>query len=177
MVYEGTVPSIAHTLSFVVAFLREDDMRHSQICRRPPRIQGQWLAPAPNVIKLNFDAAFECQSMRSVSGAEVLACLVAVNFARDLGFTRVVIEGDSLTVIKKCQSENIDASLISPLIVDIKEVSKVFVSVSYGFVHREANGAAHVLAQEGKMYSSPMYWMEETPPNTTLAADKDRERL
>ncbi|KAK8656319.1 hypothetical protein V6N13_098273 [Hibiscus sabdariffa] len=157
MVYEGTVPSIAHTLSFVVAFLREDDMRHSQICRRPPRIQGQWLAPAPN--------------------AEVLACLVAVNFARDLGFTRVVIEGDSLTVIKKCQSENIDASLISPLIVDIKEVSKVFVSVSYGFVHREANGAAHVLAQEGKMYSSPMYWMEETPPNTTLAADKDRERL
>ncbi|KAK9012697.1 hypothetical protein V6N11_040736 [Hibiscus sabdariffa] len=82
--------------------------------------------------------------------AEALACLVAVNFTRDLGFTRVVIEGDSLTV---------------------------FVSVNYGFVHREANGAAHVLAQEGKMYSSPMYWMEEAPSNTTLAADKYRERL
>ncbi|KAK8564240.1 hypothetical protein V6N12_036369 [Hibiscus sabdariffa] len=185
MVHEGTVPSIAHTLSFVVAFLRENDMRHPQICRRPPRIQGQWLASIANVIKLNFDAAFECQCTRSVSGVicrdtdgfileacsifhpyvsdafqvEALACLVAVNFARDLGFTQVVIERDSLTVIKKCQSENIDASLISLLIADIKEVSKVFVSVSYGFVHREANDAAHVLAQEGKMYSSPMYWM------------------
>ncbi|KAL4304023.1 hypothetical protein GQ457_10G005210 [Hibiscus cannabinus] len=176
MVYEGTIPSIAHTLSFVMPFLREDDMRLSQICRWLPKIQGQWLALAPNVIKLNFDVAFECQSMRSVYGVtccdsdgfimvacstlhphvsdafqvEALACLLAVNFVRGLGFNRVVIEGDFL---------------------------RFFVSVSYGFVHRKANGAAHVLAQEGKMYSSSKYWMEEAPPNTMLVEDKDRERL
>ncbi|KAL4377363.1 hypothetical protein GQ457_02G029210 [Hibiscus cannabinus] len=135
MVNEGTVPSIAHTLSFVVAFLREDDMRHSQICHRPPRIQGHWLAPAPNVIKLNFDVAFECQSMRFVSG--------------------VICRDSDGFIMAAC-------STLHPI---------------YGFVHREANGSAHVLVQEGKMYSSPMYWMEEAPPNTTLAADKDRERL
>ncbi|KAK8717719.1 hypothetical protein V6N13_044977 [Hibiscus sabdariffa] len=135
MVHEGNVPSIAHTHS-LLSWLSFEKM----ICAALKSVVG---------LQRSKDSdAFQ---------AKALACLVAVNFARDLGFTRVVIEGDSLTVIKKCQLKNIDASLISPLIADIKEVSKFFVSVSYGFVHRETNDAVHLLAQEGKMYSSPMY--------------------
>ncbi|KAK8670956.1 hypothetical protein V6N13_037568 [Hibiscus sabdariffa] len=96
--------------------------------------------------------------------AEALACLVVVKFARDLGFTWVIVECDSLTVIVKCQSELIDVSLISLVIANIKDASKVFESINFGFVHREANTVAHTLAQEGKSYNSLMYWIEEAPP-------------
>ncbi|KAK8996593.1 hypothetical protein V6N11_081860 [Hibiscus sabdariffa] len=109
--------------------------------------------------------------------AEALACLVAVTFAKDLDFTRVIIEGDSLTIIKKRASEAIDVSLVSPTVADIKEVAKVFQDAGFNFVHREANVAAHTLAQEGKMYNGPMYWIEEAPPRSTFAAEKDREQL
>ncbi|KAK8637214.1 hypothetical protein V6N13_064638 [Hibiscus sabdariffa] len=33
---------------------------------------------------------------------------------------------------------------------------------------------AHTLAQEGKTFECPMYWIEEAPPQTMIAAEKDQ---
>ncbi|KAK9009018.1 hypothetical protein V6N11_080493 [Hibiscus sabdariffa] len=127
VVHEGTAPSMFNTLSFVVVFLRKNDMHSPQDCLRPSRSSGKWKALIVDVVKLNFDVAYDSHSMKSISGvicrdsegfilaassnphlyvadlfqAEALACLVAVNFAWDLDFTRVRVEGYSLTVIKK----------------------------------------------------------------------------
>ncbi|KAL4388343.1 hypothetical protein GQ457_09G010810 [Hibiscus cannabinus] len=168
VVHEGIAPLVNNTMSFVVAFLRENDLLSPQDCLRLPKSRGKWQAPIVDVVKLNFDVAYDSHSMKSISGficrdkegfilaasstphwyvadpfqAEALACLAAVNFASDLVFTRVIVEGDSLT---------------------------------FNFVCREANDAAHILAQEGKAYSNPMYWIEEVPPKMMLAATKDCE--
>ncbi|KAK8626106.1 hypothetical protein V6N13_133758 [Hibiscus sabdariffa] len=69
--------------------------------------------------------------------AEALACLQAVNCARDLGFSRVIVEGDSLIVIKKVCSKTANVSLISPVIYDIREVAKGFEDVTFCFAHRK----------------------------------------
>lgn len=47
---------------------------------------------------------------------EAWTCTMALRFAIDLGLRRIVLEGDSLSVIKKLQNHTIDRSLIGPLI-------------------------------------------------------------
>ncbi|KAK8497417.1 hypothetical protein V6N13_000207 [Hibiscus sabdariffa] len=158
-----------------------------------------WSGPVEDVIKCNFDSAYDALSRESMSGfifcdndglimaagvsfhrhvadtfvVEALACLQATIFAKDLGFAKVVIEGDSLTVIKKVCSSTPDGSLIGPIIHDIREASKGFDSVIFGFVHRDANITAHTLAREGKEQRSSMFWIEEAPPGTTAAVARD----
>ncbi|KAK8542594.1 hypothetical protein V6N13_136842 [Hibiscus sabdariffa] len=203
VVHEGVVPSVCDTLSFVEAFIRENDAIRAPGFLRNSVDRISWQAPIENVFKLNFDAAFDAQSNKSFSGvicrdnagfimaactsphshvadaflAEALACLQAVNFARDLGFSRVIMEGDSLTIIKKVCSKTADVSLISPVIYDIRRVTRGFADISFCFTHREANGAAHALAREGKLFNCPIFRIEEAPPNATLAAEIDRVKL
>ncbi|KAK8977317.1 hypothetical protein V6N11_030636 [Hibiscus sabdariffa] len=157
---EHAMRDFSNTLSFVLAFLRENEMFTPQADLRPLRSHVNWRAPSADMVKCNFDVA-SCSTphwfVADPFQAEALACLVAVKFAQDLGFTRVIVEGDSLTVIVKCRSKLIDVSLISLVVVDIKDASKFFESINFSFVHREANEVAHTLAQEGKSFNSPMY--------------------
>ncbi|KAK8570517.1 hypothetical protein V6N13_032134 [Hibiscus sabdariffa] len=118
--HEGVVLSAPSTISFVAVFLRENEMLSSQACLRPLRSHEDWRALSADMVKCNFDAAYESLSMKSISGvicrdsdgcvlaacstphwfvagpfhAEALACLVAVKFAGDLGFSRVIVEGE-----------------------------------------------------------------------------------
>lgn len=108
------------------------------ITRKPPRI---------NEVKGNFDTAYIRISLRSVTGlifrdcegfilaaytyqnrfvadattAEAIEYLQAVSVAEDLGFRNLVVERDSLTVIKKIQTKNEDRSNITAIIQEIKE--------------------------------------------------------
>ena len=87
--------------------------------------EQRWCPPSADVCKVNFDAAVfrssnsaglgvvMCDSNSAVIGAlsvptflgssvaelEALACLRAMQFALDIGLTRVIFEGDSATVI------------------------------------------------------------------------------
>ncbi|KAK8675474.1 hypothetical protein V6N13_033540 [Hibiscus sabdariffa] len=204
VVHEGCEVSVRESMSFVEAFLQENEVVQVASCPPITVAHGQWQAPIGDIVKLNFDAAYNAHAKESTSGvicrndngfimtscvyphmyvadafvAEALSCLQAVIFAKELGFRRVVIEGDSQTVIKKkvCSS-NADGSLISPIVQDIKEASKDFESVAYSFVRREANNAAHTLAREGRSLCSPTYWIEEAPPGATSAARLDKEGL
>ena len=90
----------------------------------PPLLQ-QWCPPAPDIFKVNFDVAvFRSSNLAGLgvivhdsSGAvvgalfvpislgclvaelEALACLRAVQFALEIGLTKVVLEGDSVAVL------------------------------------------------------------------------------
>ncbi|KAK8626384.1 hypothetical protein V6N13_134032 [Hibiscus sabdariffa] len=109
--------------------------------------------------------------------AEAFSCLQAFIFAKDLGFAKVVIEGDSLTVIKKNCAMTSDSSLLGPIIHDIKEVSKGFESIVLCSVHREANNIAHTLVREGRGKCSSMFWIEVAPAGATTAAALDWKNL
>ncbi|KAL4282031.1 hypothetical protein GQ457_03G028010 [Hibiscus cannabinus] len=109
--------------------------------------------------------------------AEALACRQAILFARELGFSRVIIEGVSLTVIKKLNLDAVDRSLICSIVHDIKILSMDFNSISFCFVRRGANKTVHVLAHECRNNPGPCYWVEEASVATTTECELDRSRL
>lgn len=77
--------------------------------------------------------------------AEAWAWEQAVRFAIDMGFRKVQMEGDSLTVIKRLNS------LLH--------------------IRRNANCAAHSLAKEGRRFQSARFWVEEATVEKIVEMD------
>ncbi|KAH1081692.1 hypothetical protein J1N35_021453 [Gossypium stocksii] len=164
----------AETANFIKKYIQElkDTERKELISDRNFKL---WRPPPQGFLKINFDAAFDKKEKKSCSGiivrkpkgvvteskeqihtnisssfaAEAIACLQAVNIGRELGLTHVIIEGDSLTVIKKIQNQNRDRSEIGPFILDIKERRTLFLECQFQHVKRTENAVAHNLASEG----------------------------
>ncbi|MBA0746748.1 hypothetical protein Gogos_009239, partial [Gossypium gossypioides] len=142
-----------------------------------------WRPPKPGFIKLNFDSSFAKNTNISISAvlardseglimgastyplvdvadafvAKARACERALYFALDMGFRKVVLEGDSLTVIKKLNSIITDRSVLSPISQHIRELAGALKEVTYNFVPREANKAAHELAMVGRNLKLPCF--------------------
>ncbi|MBA0625087.1 hypothetical protein Godav_010327, partial [Gossypium davidsonii] len=135
-----------------------------------PRV-SKWERPEAGSVKANFDASFHQQSNKSVlvilirnreglvmvactylnehvlksTMAKVRACLKPIIFTNELGFRRILVAGDTLTVFKRVRTTEEDKSNISNL------------------VNEKANEAVHSLAEEGRRYETPKYWIEEAP--------------
>ncbi|KAK8601141.1 hypothetical protein V6N13_059129 [Hibiscus sabdariffa] len=109
--------------------------------------------------------------------AESLACFQTVRYAKDLDFRRVIIEGDSLTVIKRINEGVLVRSVIAPLIHDICIAAMDFENMFFSFARREANKTAHVIARDYCSQYVPCYWIEKAPTSATLAANLDRLKL
>ncbi|KAE8705869.1 hypothetical protein F3Y22_tig00110415pilonHSYRG00090 [Hibiscus syriacus] len=183
VVHEGLVSSINHTRSFIEVYTREIGCFAASIDSAVTKSQAMWQAPEEGMVKFNFDSAYHAQSMEVVSGvigrdstccvlvsctvpytfvkdafvAETLSCFQVDTFALELGFRRVIFEGDSLTVIKKLRCPVVDGSFITPIICDINEISKAFEFVSFSFVGCTGNNVAHVLAREGWIHNEQRF--------------------
>ncbi|KAK9021246.1 hypothetical protein V6N11_011245 [Hibiscus sabdariffa] len=203
VVHEGIHTSTDESMTFVEAYIRERDTLGRMLPKAIPVRESYWQAPSKSVIKFNFDSAFNSRSGYATTGvigrnnrglimaacsfphrdvvdafaADAYACKQAVLLVKDLGFLRVIIEGNSLTLIKKLISDRADRTIIYPIVCEIKILARSFTSISFCFVRREVNNAAHVLARECRGYLVPRYWMEEAPETTTVASELDRRRL
>ncbi|KAH1038730.1 hypothetical protein J1N35_040473 [Gossypium stocksii] len=133
------------TANFILRYMQElkDTKNKDLALNQEPEL---WRPPKQGFFKINFDAAFDSIRHKSCSGiiirnfrgeiiaskttvhtnifssfaAEANACLQAVREGRNMGLNHVIIEGDSLTVIKKAQSPERDRSEIGTFIFDIK---------------------------------------------------------
>ncbi|KAK9020488.1 hypothetical protein V6N11_010512 [Hibiscus sabdariffa] len=203
LVHDGVRTSTDGSATFVEAFIQEQDVLGHVFPKLAPECVSIWQAPPEPIVKFNFDSTFnsltgfvtsgdvgrnsQCLIMVACSfphknvadafAAEAYACRQAVSFAKDLGFWRVIIEGDSLTIIKKINSDRTDRSPISPIVHDIKVLSRDFRSISFTFVRREINNTTHVLARECRSCPTPCYWLEETPEATTSASKMDQRSV
>ncbi|MBA0784408.1 hypothetical protein Gotri_006900 [Gossypium trilobum] len=118
------------TANFVSSYMEELKRLEENTCTKRKE-DVSWKAPSSLVIKINFDSAFDGRRFRLVSGvavrdergavffthtsfhkgvvsafaAEALACQLAVSTGFDNGWIRVIIEGDSLTTVKKYKEE------------------------------------------------------------------------
>lgn len=95
--------------------------------------------------------------------------------ARDMGFRKVVLEGDSITVIKKLKTNAIDRSILSPISQHIRVSTEGFEEVTYNFVPSEVNKAAHALAMVGRIQKHSCFWVEEAPPSVIEVVELDRQ--
>ncbi|KAK5812367.1 hypothetical protein PVK06_027796 [Gossypium arboreum] len=100
--------------------------------------------------------------------AEARACERALLFIIDMGFKMVLLEGDSLTIMKKLTTVREDRSILKPICQNIWMLERYLKEMTYQFVPRNANRVAHTLALEGRKLLSPCFWNEEAPASVEI---------
>ena len=102
--------------------------------------------------------------LTSVETVEVMATRRALLFAKELGFERVMVEGDSEVVIKAIKEKYFLSSDWGHLLKDIHALSYSFSSISFLHVKCSSNSVAHSLVR--RSFCIPLLvWMEEVPPD------------
>ncbi|XP_041011337.1 uncharacterized protein LOC121255120 [Juglans microcarpa x Juglans regia] len=95
--------------------------------------------------------------------AEAYAMLMAILFCKDTGVTNIVLEGDSLQVVKQMQKSVKDWSHGGLIIEDVKAIMKSFPGWSIGHIRRDANMAAHLLAKDALNSVEDSFSLENFP--------------
>ncbi|KAA3464007.1 reverse transcriptase [Gossypium australe] len=140
-------------------------------------------------VKINFDAAFDAKNRCSASGvvardssgqvlisatevhkgvesafaAEAIAYRRATQIALDMGRENISIEGDSLTIIKKCNQTDLDKSQIGAFIHDIQRLKNRGSSLKFAYTPRLSNKLAHLLATETLKRNEGLYLLNSVP--------------
>ncbi|GMI83380.1 hypothetical protein like AT3G09510 [Hibiscus trionum] len=167
------------------------------------RIETTWKPPVAPSVKVNFDAGYKVSEKKSSSGilirddsghllgsccrnqngiqnpfaAEALAAVHGLQFALDMGFSQIILEGDARTVIEKLRRPEQDFSHLSALISNGKFLMNQFYKCELSFTHRNGNKAAYVLAKIGLSAHQDTVWVEDAPTAVLLATEKDRQSI
>ncbi|XP_021833932.1 uncharacterized protein LOC110773715 [Prunus avium] len=150
----------------------------------------KWSPPPVGKCKLNVDAAFIPETyvggivdvVRNDKGelmaamalplatatspkyAEIMALHFGIKFARDAGFSSILIEFDSqgvVNAVKKDEEESWASN--GHLIDDIKRSLQHFEDVTISFSPRGCNQVAHFLAKHALNCNTIVTWIEEVP--------------
>ncbi|KAA3469656.1 reverse transcriptase [Gossypium australe] len=139
-----------------------------------PDTENSWQRPPRQVVKINFDGAFDKDSHQSASGivarnsegkvivsstslhekvdsafaAEAIACRDVVQLGINMQKEDIIVKGDLLTVIKKCRKAALDKSQIGAFINDIHQMKAEIKKLIFDCTLRSANNLAHILATE-----------------------------
>ena len=96
-----------------------------------------------------------------------------MTFARELGFQRATLEGDSLGQIKALKSTECSLSPIGLLVDNVKRVANSFEQLLYSHVKRNDNRIAHSLAKNALRIPDFQVWMEDVPSHIVSILDLD----
>ncbi|KAA3467448.1 reverse transcriptase [Gossypium australe] len=199
-VHKGIKFSVIETVGFLKGYILElNNLREILSFSFVSLVNETWKPPDPGFIKLNFDTAYyndtkiaitvvlarnyegkvvgaETYLFRVVNDAfvaEARACERALNMATTLGYRRVIVEGDSLTVIKSIKKRQNDKSVLRPITQNIFSLEANFKEISYRFIPRLVNSAAHALALEGRKRQIFQVWDDGLPDSVWRVVRKD----
>ncbi|KAK8511097.1 hypothetical protein V6N12_033378 [Hibiscus sabdariffa] len=199
-VFQGVVQISGEIVNFSRLSLQEWKYSNSALLKKVVKAKVSWSPPMIGRVKVNFDASFNQSLLQSVSGivirnsdgllmaadsfpnshvvspemAEALACEQALTLSKDLGFRKIEVEGDALTIISKLRHPTVDQSMFRAIYHNIYVKKYDFKFLSFDHVKRENNNAAHVLARIGRSTSTPMVWIEVGPPEVEEVICNDR---
>ena len=94
---------------------------------------------------------------------EALACQRAVIFALEIGLNQVVIEGDSVTVIKALKNGSGQFASYGNVLDDIRSQSVGFQYVEFSYTSHVCNSVADALAKKAKSVVGFQVWLEDLP--------------
>ncbi|XP_035546735.1 uncharacterized protein LOC118348703 [Juglans regia] len=149
----------------------------------------EWTKPAAGCLKVNWDVAVQMRMGRigigviirdhhglvigalranrplkgSVFDAEAYGLLLACVFCKEIGVRQICLEGDSKQVVDQMNQDSPNWSLGGCLISDAKEILNLAAIWSISHAYREANMAAHMLAQAAYECTEDMYDIEICP--------------
>ncbi|KAA3476902.1 reverse transcriptase [Gossypium australe] len=134
---EKTNRSSQEIVSFIHSYIKElEGVR--KINQSISNRTVEWKNPPRKTVKINFDVGIgvvvrdsNCsvlltstelhKGVASAFVAEALACRRATQIALDMNREEVIIEGDSLSIIKKCNNRDFDKSQVGSYIHDIMD--------------------------------------------------------
>jgi ribonuclease HI len=151
--------------------------------------KAKWSPPQVGKRKVNWDVSFDNKNQRMGVGiivrdhcgmvcaakseviqmlhepgaGEAWGALRATEFCVEMGFFDIILEGDSLTVVKAIGDAEASMRPFGQIVEDIKEVLGSLRSWLICHVKRDANQAAHGLAKNATVTSMEQNWIEETP--------------
>ncbi|MBA0841494.1 hypothetical protein Goarm_003982, partial [Gossypium armourianum] len=156
---------------------------------KAPITVKKWRKPPDRMININFDAAYDGRQKRSTVGivvrdsegsallscseihhritsvfiAEAVACRKAIQTGIGMKWASIIIESDSLSIIRKCKKKNPDESWVSAYINDIHQLRQKLKECSFEFVPRSANNLAHIIAKETLKRNEGVYLVGKVP--------------
>ncbi|XVF37305.1 hypothetical protein REPUB_Repub19eG0134700 [Reevesia pubescens] len=154
-----------------------------------PGLSSVWLPPTRDNVKINFDAAIfnernaigigvvirnskgevlalcssKIQGISDPFVAECSALSEALTFAKEIGFNKVEVEGDSMLTVSTVKRTQVDHSIADDIIESIKEQSTSFINFSIRHVRRTGNTVAYTLAKHSLNVEGFQVWLEEVP--------------
>ncbi|MBA0859807.1 hypothetical protein Goshw_011035, partial [Gossypium schwendimanii] len=163
---------------------------------------NKWRKPPNRVVKINFDVAYDGRQNRSAVGimardregtvvlscsevhhriisafaTEALACRKALQIGIDMQWENIIIEGDSLSIIRKCKTKSPDKPLVSAYIHDIHQQLLNLKDCKFEHVPRSANGLTHILANETLKRNIGVYLVGSVPEGAEKQAESERAR-
>ncbi|KAL2941941.1 hypothetical protein RDABS01_030291 [Bienertia sinuspersici] len=118
-----------------------------------------------HVGKILGAAVRRCQGRWKSDIAEAMAALFGVQVARRFGFEKVIMECDSLAVVRHITT---NAEGCSPIFLFVNEVNSLknsFVNFVCSHVKRGGNCVAHLIAKEFVEVGSERVWLDPIPQN------------
>ena len=162
-----------------------------------------WTTPDANGFKINFDGALfgdgdhagigvviwndaglimasltqQIPLPTSVIEVEALAAIRALEFALELGFDNITLEGDSGLLIKNLMNGGNKLTHYGNIAADMLFLLSHFSKANISFVRRHCNQLAHSFARRAIIPPNMSIWMEEVPPNLESVFLADLESL
>ncbi|KAA3486532.1 Zinc finger, CCHC-type [Gossypium australe] len=199
-VHEKVSRSGKETKNFINSYILELNGIEEKIPKVLPEVK-RWKHPPSQFVKINFDAAYDgnlCQSavgivardregtvllsysaihqqVESAFAAEAIACRAATQIGIDMQWPKLIIEGDALSIIKKCRSRSKDKSMIGAYIHDIQQLLAKIKRCWFEHIPRTTNSLAHILATETLKGKGEIYLIESVPEYAEYLKEKEKE--
>ncbi|XP_059436153.1 uncharacterized protein LOC132169082 [Corylus avellana] len=97
------------------------------------------------------------------TSAETLAAIMAVQLCTEMGMKQVQLEGDAKVVVDAVNSLLPDESATGHLTKDLRIALHSFTSWELGYVRKEGNNVAHILASLAVQNEMDRVWFYEPP--------------
>ena len=193
VVFRGVFMSPAQILETAVSQLenysKAEKGRRMESHKKPAPTIVKWRKPSPGWIKFNWDAAIdlECQRMgigiiaRDHTGTFLAAVSTSMPGVTDpttaeaitswkmaeacvtLGYSKVILEGDSIEIVNSMQSDGSCWSRYGTMINNTKVLLDSLQEWKVSHARRTANVAAHLLAKHGLTVDAECMWQFDFP--------------
>lgn len=175
--------------SFVIGYVQEIEVLEKYYREPVLETKIKWCTLERPCVKVNFDGGYYQDLQSSSTGAiikneeglimggycslnkniplvevaEALATVQPIQFSKEMGFRRIELEGDSLVIISKLESQTVDRSEVRPYIREAHRVLSTFESFKLHHIKRGGNRVAHLIDKEGFLCRRDVQWVEEEP--------------
>jgi ribonuclease HI len=167
------------------------------------RTEQRWAKPPFGRYKINWDVAIDTKLHRMGFGViirdhrgavcaakckrfnrdyepvigEAMAAMEAVEFSKDRGLLDIMLEGDSLQVVQAIKEPTPSWKKYGHFIDAIRDILGSHRSWIVAHVKRDANKAAHGLAQEGLHQTDERIWINELPECISAIVSSELDAL